>query len=107
MNRLGFATHRNKGFTITFENGHTASVQFGWMNYCEAGKASFASSIADPEARKATHHSSDAEVASWDKDGNWTTRAVWPGIDDDVVGYLGPSDVLKFLNAVAALPTQE
>jgi len=45
----------NNGFTMTFENGWTISVQFGKANY----------------ARIIDGVSVSAEIAIWDKDGTW------------------------------------
>ena len=55
----------NKGFQLTFENGWTISVQFGYGNYCDNRH--------HPE-RLALHNrqvveSGDAEIAIWDKNG--------------------------------------
>ena len=56
MNKA-FSTHVNKeidhdGFHMTFANGCTISVMFGKHSYSDQGETT-------------------AEVAIWDKDGNW------------------------------------
>jgi hypothetical protein len=56
MNKA-FSTHVNKeidhdGFHMTFANGCTISVMFGKHSYSDQGETT-------------------AEVAVWDKDGNW------------------------------------
>ena len=56
MNKA-FSTHVNKeidhdGFHMTFANGCTISIMFGKYSYSDQGETT-------------------AEVAVWDKDGNW------------------------------------
>ena len=55
----------NKGFHLTFENGWTISVQFGYGNYCDNGH--------HPEGlalhNKRIVESGDAEIAIWNKNG--------------------------------------
>ena len=41
-----------QGFQMTFSNGYTISVMFGEYSHCDKGQTT-------------------AEVAVWDKDGNW------------------------------------
>jgi hypothetical protein len=76
-----FKVTENKGFTITFENGYTASVQFGVGNYCE-----------NRFKDKSEDKSCDAEVTHWKTD---------RGSIQDVRGWQSPKEVLEYLNMVA------
>lgn len=88
----GFKITSGKGFHITFANGWTVSVQFGYGNYCE----NYSNRDADNEECT----SRDAEVAAWDADGKWLRLAE----HDDVIGRQSPADVLAIINSVAAMP---
>ena len=58
---------RGTGFQMTFENGWTISVQFGFMNYCgNRGRE-------DSYQPEGIHNSYDAEIAIWDSKGSWYT----------------------------------
>lgn len=81
-----------KGFHMTFDNGWTASVQWGSDNYCE----NFDLDVRSADARAGVKGSKTAEIAAWDKDGNWYNFG-----DDNVKGYVTPNEVLMFLNMVA------
>ena len=74
----------HKGFHMTFENGWTVSVQFGKQNYASN--------------RENTDESLDAEIAAWDKDGNWHKFAN----GDTVFGYEHPNDVAESIAMIAA-----
>jgi hypothetical protein len=74
----------SQGFTITFENGYTASVQFGDGNYCE-NRNGF--------GNYNSVQSSNAEVAHWKGLGSI----------QDVRGWQSPKEVLEYLNMVAEL----
>jgi len=81
------------GFKMTFENGWTVSVQFGKINY-----------ISD---RENIGDSIDAEIAAWDKDGNWYS------FDDDldghqnVKGWVKPDEVADFIVKIKSFPSTE
>lgn len=82
-----------KGFQVTFENGWTVSVQFGYGNYCMNKYAAEYGQDAPP--------CEDAEIAAWSSDG------VWHQFDcgdykDDVSGGVKPNEVLEFMNMIAA-----
>jgi hypothetical protein len=76
---------QNKGFTITFDNGVTVSVQFGYGNYCEKRFE---------KDSPFNHTSKDAEVLAWDKDDN---ELISPQ------GWQSPEQVLNLLNHFANL----
>lgn len=89
----GFAITSKKGFHMTFENGYTVSVQFGPGNYCDNYNMDF---MQFHKGNLEVLESSDAEIAAWDKDGNWVK------IDGDgVKGYCSPKEVLEFINMIA------
>ena len=85
----------NKGFTLSFTNGWTVSVQWGPGNYCEKR------SVSDYEApsKVSTWGSTTAEVAAWDKNKAWHNFAV----DDEMVkGWMTTNEVLDFINMIAS-----
>jgi hypothetical protein len=83
----------NKGFNMTFENGWTASVQWGRGNYCSNN--SIIGDYGKPVPASAT-----AEIAAWDKDGNWFVGKDW---SDSVKGYCSPEEVAGFLYLISNL----
>lgn len=87
-----FKITQGKGFHMTFDNGWTASVQWGMTNYCQ----NYAYDPLRSDAEVAAMGSKTAEIAAWDKDGNWYNFG-----DDKVKGYVTPNEVLIFLNMVA------
>lgn len=91
-----FTITDGKGFHITFANGVTVSVQFGAMLYCEHHALDYRLQQ-EIIAKTGKWTSKDAEVAAWDKDGNWITKQ-WRDTGDIVIGYLVPADVLDLLN---------
>ena len=88
-----FDITNGKGFKMTFANGWTVSVQFGGLNYCQY----YDYPSADPVLG---YHgpSKDAEIAAWDKDGNWYNFG-----DDTVKGYVSVDDLLTFMNQIAGM----
>lgn len=92
--RPGFRTCHNKGFHITFENGWTASVQFGIGNYCSNRDWPGKYGAEVPQ-------SGTAEIAAWDALGNYHKFE-----GDEVSGWQTPADVLAFLNDIAGKPKQ-
>lgn len=97
--RKGFVSTMRKGFHITFENGLTASVQWGAGNYCDNHF---------PEDRdfsfKKDASSDTAEIAVFDKMGEFLDPQRFFSYeisnDGEVAGYLTPSQVVEFLAAV-------
>lgn len=83
---------------MTFANGNTISVQWGYGNYCEnrEGEMTY-----DMKGSEIMTKSADAEVASWDKNGVWNLRTFLPDASDDVKGWLSADEVLAFMNLVA------
>lgn len=74
----------SRGFWMTYANGWTVSVQFGLGNYCEN--------------RDGTEMKSrDAEIAAWDRDGNWYRFE-----NDDVKGHVTPEEATEFMALIAS-----
>ena len=93
-----FVSTRRKGFHMTFENGITASVQWGNGNYCDNHFPENFDYSWDKDAQSNT-----AEVAVWNANNQWVTKEVCEQCPeyDDVAGYLSPEEVLAFLNNCA------
>jgi hypothetical protein len=94
-----FKSTSNKGFQITFANGYTVSVQWGNGNYCE--KKQYGGY--GEEMKHQVWESPNAEVAVWDKNGDWVRPA---GINDDVKGYQTPEEVAEIIEKVSKWQTK-
>ncbi len=96
-----FKVMGNCGFHIEFENGVTVSVQFGYGSYCNPVKDFHCSNIhlIGTEKDEKVHESYTAEVAIWEKGGEWITKEC-PVFktSDEVKGWLSPKEVLETLN---------
>jgi len=92
--QIGFRTCDAKGFQITFENGWTVSVQFGYGNYCDNRDQR---PVGGNGYRADAPKSRDAEIAAWDANGVWHKFT-----DDEVEGYQKPGEVLEFMNMIAS-----
>ena len=68
------------GFTLSFENGNTISVQFSQFNYSDG--------------------ETTAEVAAWDADGEWISLGDGQG---DVVGWQTTNQVADLIQKVKSL----
>lgn len=93
-----FINTQGKGFQMTFANGNTISVQWGYGNYCENrdGEMTY-----EKKGKDINTKSIDAEVATWDKDGSWNLRTFVPDASDDVKGYMSTDEVLALMNVIA------
>jgi hypothetical protein len=90
-----FASTNNRGFQMTFENGWTISVQFGFGNYC--------SNRNHPDgwyASKDVEYFScpDAEIAIWDSFGEYYNFG-----HDTVKGYCSTDEVAEWIAKVSHL----
>jgi len=81
-----------RGFHITFENGWTASIQWGAGNYCDNHYASF-----NEQREIRDTQSTVAEIAAWPRSGS----LVELDNDNTVKGWQSPEEVLEFLNWVS------
>lgn len=79
------------GFWMTFENGWTASVQWGYGNYIDTRHEG---TVYDRD-----RESVNAEVAAWDANDNWHNFG-----SDTVEGWKTPEEVAAFLLNVSQLP---
>lgn len=96
-----FASTNNKGFQMTFENGWTISVQFGFGNYC-SNRNHPARMISGNHygwyASKDVEYFScpDAEIAIWDSFGEYYNFG-----HDTVKGYCSTDEVAEWITKVS------
>ena len=97
----------NKGFQMTFSNGNTVSVQFGYGNYCENKLNEEVGALFNPEPHNP--QSSDAEVAAWSRaSGDGEGERVWYNFGHDTVaGWLNADEVASFITFVATSDLNE
>lgn len=91
-----FKVTSGKGLQMTFANGWTVSVQFGAGNYCDHYNRSWAPDGEDVNELCGAQGSTTAEIAAWDKDGNWHDFG-----GDKVKGYVNADDVAHFIKFIA------
>ena len=89
-----FRITQGKGYSMTFPNGWTVSVQWGVMNYCTNRSMDRWTPSADAIAGSAG--SPTAEIAAWDQNGVWYDFGA-----DTVKGWVTPAEVLDFMNLIA------
>ena len=89
--------NENKGFSMTFANGWTVSVQIGVGNYCDNYyiKTGTDNTIPMEEAFQDPKPSRTAEIAAWSKERSWHDFG-----DDKVKGYCKPDEILDFMNMI-------
>jgi|TARA_R110000824_G_scaffold325177_1_gene512104 hypothetical protein len=92
-----FASSHNKGFSITFENGNTVSVQWGPGNYCDPEHEMGRNAHPQAPSRTQVWKSATAEVAAWNADGDWHNFEC-----DQVDGWQSADDVAKFISFVSS-----
>jgi len=88
-----FCINENKGFKMTFENGWTISVQFGYGNYCQNYHHPNGFNFGKNQELVT---STNAEIAIWDKDGKWYNFG-----SDTVKGYCSVNEVAKWIERVS------
>ena len=91
----GFAVFGGRGFQIKFDNGYKISIMFGVGNYADHHRGEITMEQWDKPPLK--HESRTAEVAVIKPDGDF----VRIGANDDVAGWLSPSEVSKLIAATA------
>ena len=84
---------QNKGFSLTFENNLTISVQFGYANYCENRNYGRIDSVMQSDD---VRECINAEIAIWDEENNWFNFG-----SDTVKGYVDANEVARWINKVA------
>lgn len=92
----GFVSTMRKGFHITFDNGLTASVQWGAGNYCDNDFPEDMDFSCTKDAKSST-----AEVAVL-YNGKLINAHIFASEEycngcDDVIGWLTPENVVDFL----------
>ena len=87
-----FRINDNKGFSITFDNGYTVSVQFGPGNYSSNYNLSMLENINKPMTAGL------AETALIAPDGSFVAYK-----EDDVQGYQDAAGVLELLDYASKL----
>ena len=88
-----FTSNQNKGFTMTFQNGLTISVQFGTMNYCS--RKNLTAPI-QSEMKMSVVESTTAEIAIWDEAGTWFDFGY-----DTVEGHCDTNEVARWIGIVS------
>jgi len=83
-----FKSTLRKGFQMTFENGWTISVQWGYGNYCD-NRSFLQSDIDNTEDLECE----TAEIAMWDKDDKWFEFGY-----DTVKGHCTPDEVADWID---------
>lgn len=86
-----FKITQNKGFQMTFENGWTISVQFGYGNYCD----NYNNYEFRANNTEMIVESTDAEIAIWDANGEWYNFG-----SDTVKGYCSANEVAEWIEKV-------
>jgi len=92
---------------MTFSNGLTLSVQFGFGNYCgNYNKPGLVQNMLDVLTETDKLQSCrDAEIAVLDQNGNWYTSDIIEELeDDDVVGYITPDRLAEIIPLVKNYP---
>ena len=107
-----FTTSYNKGFSMTFGNGFSISVQWGVGNYCEKRDSG--------EWNEATKHdfwsSNSAEIAVFGIDGEFISISGYElenedgtvkKVNDVVSGWLSADTVAKCITIIQSATTKE
>ena len=88
-----FKTTKNSGFQMTFDNGWTISVQFGYFNYCQNNH--HPNGLYFSKNQDVTT-SEDAEIAIWDANGEWFN------FDSGIVkGHCSTNEVAEWIAKVS------
>ena len=88
-----FKINQGKGFSITFDNGYTVSVQFGPGNYCSNHTMVF--HTMEDMAAAGKKGSNTAETAIIDRHGNFVRR--FDNDYEEVQAFQTPAQVLGML----------
>lgn len=100
MKTHGFRITGGRGFHMSFANGYTVSVQFGYGNYCnERGTEVSVDDIHEWDREKGSRGDSTAEVAVFAPDGELLPI----GDGDSVIGWQTPEQVADIITKYAAM----
>ena len=94
-----FKISQGKGFHITYANGYSVSVQWGFGNYCDYHHLCADGDFVALQHKCGKDGSATAEIAGFNPDNEWCHPDEW---DDDVKGYCTPAEVLEFMNWIAS-----
>lgn len=99
-----FGITNGKGFHMCFANGWTVSVQFGPGSYCGNRDGEYIKPMnINGESYWPNNTSLDAEIAAWDRNGNWYVFEDYgDGFEEKVKGWVTPDGVLAFMNEIAS-----
>lgn len=99
-NDVGFHTRDSCGFNVTFENGFTVSVQFGFGTY-SANKT-----VRTYDSLERKVDCADAEVAVLYPTGGFVPISDG-GYADDIVGWVKPDQLAVLMAIVAQFPANK
>tara|TARA_R110002012_G_scaffold97550_2_gene234334 strand:- start:1571 stop:1891 length:321 start_codon:yes stop_codon:yes gene_type:complete len=95
---MKITTTDNKGIHLECSDGKVFSIQFGAGNYCD----NYDNDMIEQFEKKPNTSSENAEVAVWQKDGEWETFKHFPGDGDHEEGH---SDVVGHKTIIEILET--
>lgn len=96
--KTGFRITRGWGFQITFENGYTVSVQFGYWNFCSCQAILPENALKKKAPYEINTECHDAEVAVLSPKGTLVEMIEFDG--DVVAGYYTPEMVADLIETV-------
>lgn len=100
-----FNITQGKGFQMTFENGFTISVQWGYGNYCSNKNYNHDS---EAERKHSIFGATSAEIAVWHKDSDGRNFLQIEGnCWGHVIGWLTPDEVATWITKVANAKTKK
>ena len=88
---MSFKSQDRPGFQMKFKNGWTISVQWHTGAYCER------KNLEHTEDSKPSE-SINAEIAAWDKDGNW-----YQFEHEQVLGWQTADEVAEWMDIISSL----
>lgn len=89
-----------RGFRLTFENGWSISIQWGWASYCR----NYPGRLLD--GGPPVEESHDAEIAAWDMQERWLDFDEMTHAENSaVLGFQTCDDVLKWIDQISQLPS--
>lgn len=87
-----FRITNGRGFQMTFENGWTVSVQWGYNSYC----GNKMKGVYGQENQERDFKCMDAEIAAWDEEGVWYQFET-----EDVKGWCTANEVAEFIELIS------
>lgn len=99
-----FNITENKGFQMTFENGFTISVQWGYGNYCSNQSCNHSH---QDERKHSCFGAYTAEIAVWHKDSEREFLQIEGNCWGHVIGWLTADQVATWITKVANAKTKE